>query len=321
MFTASGKAKTDAEDIAEACGFKNIGVKRTYYPIGWKTYLNILQKYTKVFCKLNKDNLVFLQHPFGWALKFLKLAKKRGNKVILLIHDLNALRDWSDEGEKEALNEADVLIVHTQAMKDWLQKMGLGKKHVVLGCFDYLYGDNVKIPAIDDGYKIAFTGNLKKSVFLDKVDLKKTKLHLYGIGIEERTLPNNVVYKGCFPPEKLASKMSEHFGLVWDGDSASTCSGQLGEYLKLIAPHKFSMYLSAGLPVIVWSESALAPFVKEHNIGLSVSSLKEMDEKIAEISPDAYDELVKNVTSIQKKLSQGDFLKEAIKKAEKILSD
>lgn len=319
MFTASGKAKSDSEDIVKK-EYKNVGLPRTFYPIGWKSYLSVIGSFAKANLTIKAESILFIQYPSSWALKYINLAHRRGNKVIVLIHDLNILRNWDSKEEEEVLKAADVLIVHTPAMKNFLKAKGFGNKSVVLGCFDYLYGKQAKIPDFNDGIKkVAFTGNLKKSEFIDKVNFEKITLNLYGIGIEERTLANGVKYIGCFPPDKLAENMNEHFGLVWDGDSVDTCSGQLGEYLKLIAPHKFSMYLSAGLPVIVWKESALAPLVKEYGIGMIVESLNEMEKKVSTITEDEYSTMVKNVERIKTKLSNGNFLIKALKEAESLI--
>ncbi|MDE6717119.1 MAG: hypothetical protein K2J70_02910 [Muribaculaceae bacterium] len=273
----------------------------------------------KVYFGIGRDGVIFLQYPTGRIQEFTNLAKRRGNKVVIIVHDLDILRNMAGEKEIEVLNAADLLIVHTPAMREYLKKKGIGREYVVLECFDYLYGSTVKIPEVAGEYKVAFTGNLTKSKFLDRVNLKNAKLHLYGIGIETRKLNNGVEYKGCFPPEQLADNMSEHFGLVWDGESPDTCAGQFGEYLKVNAPHKFSMYLSAGLPVIVWKESALAPFVGKNNIGLVVSSLSEMDERLGSISSEEYGRLLTNVSKIQKKMLSGGFLKEALKRSSEIV--
>lgn len=319
-FTASAKAKLDAEDIMVDCNILNVGQPRTDYPVSWKSYLRVITGYLKVMSRLQKNGILFLQHPFSQTLEYIKLAKRRRNKVVLLVHDLNILRDWDSSKEIEILNSADILIIHTPAMKAFLEKNNIGKEYVELECFDYLHGSKVKIPSISDGFKVAFTGNLQKSPFIDKLQLKNCKIHLYGIGIENRKVNENVEYRGCFPPEKLAENMSEHFGLVWDGESTETCSGLTGEYLKVNAPHKFSMYISAGIPVIVWDKSALAPFVQRHKIGLVVSSLEGMDEILKDIGEQEYKELSANVLEIQAKMSAGGFLKEALKKAEKIVS-
>ena len=39
-------------------------------------------------------------------------------------------------------------------------------------------------------------------------------------------------YFGSFLPDELPVALEGGFGLVWDGDSAETCSGVFGEYLR-----------------------------------------------------------------------------------------
>ena len=109
------------------------------------------------------------------------------------------------------------------------------------------------------------------------------------------------------------------FGLVWDGDSAHTCSGMYGEYLKINNPHKASLYLASGFPIIVWSQSALADFVRNNNCGIFVNSLFEIEETLKSISEGEYQELIKNSKMIGRKIRQGHYLKTAVEKCEKEL--
>lgn len=319
-FTASGKAKIDSEEIVVKSGFINCGLPQTgFRSRHFKAYFRLICSILKASFSLPNNSVVFIQHPVSQNIRYIRMAKKRGNKVVVLVHDLNTLRDWSDKNEKEVLNEADVLIVHTESMKEWLIRQGLGKKYVVLEIFDYLHGS--KVPHSEsDKYRIAFAGNLGKSEFIDSLSFKNVFLNLYGIGMEKRSPKEGVAYKGCFPPDKLAENMEADFGLVWDGDSIDTCSGQLGEYLRLIAPHKLSMYLSAGLPVIVWKESAMAKFVEENKVGITINSLSELEELATRVSSDRYDKIQKNVKAISEKLSNGEYLASALAKAAAMVS-
>jgi len=74
------------------------------------------------------------------------------------------------------------------------------------------------------------------------------------------------------------TKLKEHFGLVWDGEEIETIAGTTGEYLRYNSPHKASLYIVSGLPLIVWKESAIYELVKQYNIGFGVSNLMELDE-------------------------------------------
>ena len=106
---------------------------------------------------------------------------------------------------------------------------------------------------------------------------------------------------------------------MWDGDSPHTCSGMYGEYLKKNNPHKASLYLASGFPIIVWSQSALADFVRQNKCGILVDSLFEIAKSLESLSENDYQELIKNSKRIGKKIRNGIFLKTALEKCERNL--
>ena len=160
-------------------------------------------------------------------------------------------------------------------------------------------------------------------------DIRKTKyarqfpekpdFSIYGINFEEENLPHNVHYQGAFAPNELPNHLHGGFGLVWDGDSPHTCSGMYGEYLKMNNPHKASLYLASGFPIIVWSQSALADFVRKNQCGIIVDSLFEIAESLESLSENDYQEMIKNSKRIGKKIRNGTFLKTALEKCERNL--
>ena len=87
-----------------------------------------------------------------------------------------------------------------------------------------------------------------------------------------------------------------------------------GNYLRYNNPHKLSLYLSSGLPVIVWKDSAEANFVEKNGVGLAVNSLFELSERLEKLSQDEYLQLVTNAKNIMKKLKEGYYLKSAVNK-------
>ena len=110
--------------------------------------------------------------------------------------------------------------------------------------------------------------------------------------------------------------MNGKYGLVWVGDSIDTCKGGKGEYLKINNPHKLSLYLAVGLPVIIWDEVTEAEFVKRENVGLTVSSLYELPDKLAVISDSDYTVMKNNAARIGEKLRNGEYMTRALKTAE-----
>ena len=126
----------------------------------------------------------------------------------------------------------------------------------VLYLFDYLVASN-SILKDEDYFSICFAGNLKKSMFLKKMNQLKnvyTKYYLYGNFDTELVESESFIYGGRFDPDNI-SNIKGKWGLVWDGDGLNKCSGSMGEYLKINASHKASLYLASQKPLIVWNQS------------------------------------------------------------------
>ena len=122
-----------------------------------------------------------------------------------------------------------------------------------------------------------------------------------------------MIYKGSFKPDEVPGVLEGSFGLVWDGNTASTCGGNTGEYLRYNNPHKTSLYLASGIPVIVWSEAAMSGFVSENHVGIAVGSLYEIEEKVNAISDADYKEMKDNAIAVSAKLRSGYYFETAIK--------
>ena len=174
----------------------------------------------------------------------------------------------------------------------------------ILGCFPYLSSSECETPSLSN--EVCFAGNIDKSVFLAKFfpTIRSLKLKLFGRMEHSLELPGTVEYCGIFRPDDITA-LRGSWGLVWDGESLDSCSGTWGEYLRIIAPHKFSLYIAAGIPVIVWDKSAMARIVRERGIGLTVSSLNELEEKISIITNRQYNDMVKSISVINRNCIKG----------------
>lgn len=98
---------------------------------------------------------------------------------------------------------------------------------------------------------------------------------------------------GFVKSDDLIATAQGDFGLVWDGTSVSTCTGDFGEYLQYNNPHKTSLYIRCQLPVIIWNKAALADFVRENGIGICVDSLEELEKILNTLSEEEYAEMKK----------------------------
>ena len=314
---AGSKARLDAEKIMLEEGYQPFFQNNDSNPI-----------------TLTENDVLILQFPLLWhSLKTLiltKLLRKRKFKAYLLIHDIESLRNRSIKSfqdvkyailhflqNKTVLERVDGIIAHNDKMKAVLVQLGIPEEKIIsLEIFDYLIPD----------YEVKKTYEKRTVLLAGNFDIKKTKyarqlpdnpeFSIYGINFEEENLPKNVHYKGAFSPEELPYYLEGGFGLVWDGDSPYTCSGMFGEYLKMNNPHKASLYLASGFPIIVWRQSALSDFVTKNNCGILVDSLFEIAERLDSISNDEYEVLIRNSKKIGDNIRNGYYLKIALEKCE-----
>lgn len=336
-FTATSKAREDVNKILEKKGFetKYINVKKGN---DIKTLINNIKpsykQLKKILEELPKQSTLLFQYPFDsmsykFAKKIKEIKEKKQIKTIVLIHDLNSLRTSSKIGglyykyyikEIKFLNIFDRIICHNDKMKNYLVENNIQiDKIISLGIFDYLIEDSKRnIKNNKDYKKIIIAGNLSKEkaayVYqLPDLNIKNFYVDLYGINYTGEGL-KRINYKGSFQPDKPLEKISAGFGLIWDGSSCDKCDGNFGNYLMWNNPHKLSLAMACGIPVIVWKKSALAEFVEKNEIGIAINSLKELDNFFKKLSLDDYNRYCKNVSKINKKVVNGKFLINAIEK-------
>lgn len=323
--SAGNKAKTDIEQIMKSHGFRNVGLKQTRHRNVVVAFCCTLVSVLKgVFC-LHKGDILVLQYPLKKYYAFVcNMAHLRGCKVITLIHDLGSFRrkKLTVPQEIARLNHSDGIIVHSESMKNWLLENGIKAKLQVLEIFDYLSETQ---SSADDALmqspcRVLFVGGLSSGTndFLYKLGNAPRfyKLVLYGSGFEpDKLQQGNVDYKGFVSSDELIESARGEYGVVWYGSSLEGGCGALGEYLQYNAPHKMSLYIRCGLPVIIWEKAALASFVRKNNMGICVASLTELQDILSQIDANRYLEMKKNVLNISKKLSQGYYCLKAMRQA------
>lgn len=142
---------------------------------------------------------------------------------------------------------------------------------------------------------------------------------IYGSGFKESEVafPEKFTEHGFVTPEEFIRGVKSDFGLVWDGDSLDSCTGDFGSYLSINTPHKTSLYIRAGLPVIVWSGSAMAGFVMEKGIGFTVDRLEDINDLAGSVTPDEYARMKMNVEKVASDMARGEYFKRAYKEAVK----
>jgi hypothetical protein len=295
--------------------------------------------------------MVVLQHPTRGLtapsrdafsipnLRFLRDWTQSSQWKVLVIHDLKSLQstlfngfdkemsvaEWY-ERERILVEAASVIITHTQSMSRKILEMypSVGARMVSLSLFDYLCESDqdtswsfLPTNLNESITKIAFCGNLNASSLFGEMikDLPQApslEYHLFSptwgmpkqisrqdmvIHLEEHAsrLPGVVRGMGC------------SFGLCWWANAVMQ-----SEYLSLIAPHKASCYLAAGVPLIAPMGTYIGDFVTEQGLGVTISSLSEISELVSSISPSALHSMSLNVAKYSSKVRSGHFTRNAL---------
>lgn len=309
LHTASIVRK-DNEKILAGEGFAELKfrhVKEGSVIVKWRR----LNELVKLVLSVKKNSLVVFHLPllanaYGMLLKMLG---KRGVKTAAVIIDIDGLR-YRDENilkkEIAVLKQFTYIIAHNSAMKNFLEQYIDTGKIYTIELFDYPAGQEVlekNLPGT-----VCFAGNFEKAGFVNELDkLPGVHFNLYGPSFT-LTGKKNISYKGSFTPHELPQKLEGSFGLVWDGSSINTCD----DYLRYNNPHKLSLYIAAGMPVIVWEKSAVAKLVLENNIGITINSLQELGDKIKAMPVEEYNRMKQNTGTLRRQLIKGDFLRTAI---------
>lgn len=341
--TAGAKAPADISTIAEQLGLVEIPFEmaKHYNNINLTRIMSVgtgLRNWHRLLRTVEDGDCVIIQHPNENILvanKLIDICKqKKDCKFVALIHDMESIRqNFVDNSsmhsrnalaDEELLKKCDLLICHNDAMKAYLIDHGfLSEKIVVLGIFDYLH--NCVLP--EQRFKekrVVVAGNVMKEKCeylykLMKINNLPFALEIFGPGFSFDNTSDFIHYHGVCKPDELPEKLDGSFGLVWDGTELDCCAGNAGEYIRYNNPHKCSLFLASNMPVIIWEEAALAKFVKDNNVGITINSLMDIGRAIESISDDEYRCMVNNTKTIGEKLRAGYYFSTAIKEVEKRL--
>ncbi|URZ08146.1 hypothetical protein [Clostridium felsineum] len=337
-FNADFKAKSDIDFFLKQNQFNRVliyhGNNKFEKIISF--FINTIRNIVK---SRNKPKIVIIQYPTVKSSLF-KIYKKCINKnntiFICLIHDLECIRlgwntsnyEYKIKNEIKALNLYDYVISHNSKMSKWLKDNGAKSSVLNLNLFDYKVnlkknkGSNMESGKMNS---IVYAGNLssKKSYFLYKLnqlEFSTVKFCLYGTNFEKNKFLNssNIEYMGFYDAAELPTVIQGSYGLVWDGDDVFECSGNTGNYMRYNNPHKLSLYIASGVPVIVWNQAAIAEFVEFNNIGIVISNLSEIEEKVRNINDEQYKIMKNNIYELSKKIVKGYYIKNVINE---IISD
>jgi hypothetical protein len=320
--TAWTKARKDVQHLLRRSGYQVLEV-----PVGTSA-ADWLALYRGLRERLARHGHILIEYPFDQRKRLyglLALSRMLGVRLYGLIHDLDSLRfaDSAREREIAILRLFDGLVSHNPTMTQWLRESGIPphKRIADLNLFDYLC-EPPRGPcneqAMGGPLKVACAGNLSwgkaRYIYDPRLGtLPGVQLDLYGAFFEpERVTGRTLSYRGVFDPDRPALEDRYHFGLIWDGTAVDQCEGSYGQYMRYNNPHKLSLYVALGLPVVVWREAAIADFVQRCGVGVAVRDLRELGDIPARVSTVDYRRMADNLAPLTEAVRRGDFLHDAM---------
>ena len=274
-----------------------------------------------ILAAVSHGDIVIFQLPTWNDMKFdealaARLGNYRGVKKIFFVHDVPPLMFENAIGGLkryiDLYNQADLLIVPSREMGEYLRAKGLTvQKIVIQRMWDFLVQiDQNIVPEFRKRINFAanVTSNYRPFVrewSCDKVELAVTA----NPGEYEWAKGRNIRFLGWHNDDNLladALRKSGGFGLLWQD-----CPWWI-EYMKLNASYKRSAYLAAGIPIIVSSATAEKETILYKNLGLVVDSLDEAVEKVAGMEREQYIKMVESVGSFSQLLREGYFTRKLL---------
>jgi hypothetical protein len=205
---------------------------------------------------------------------------------VALLHDLDELRTTTTVVSRPVLRKA-AAIVSTGLLHERIPDELAGKPVSFLEIWDYRVGPAFKPGGWDPAGPILYAGTLwpLKVSWLYRPDPDRPALLLRGHGYDTARDPGcGDTFAGPFESDDPVFDPPVSWGLVWDGAKLGS-DGTEADYERINQPHKLSLYLACGLPVIVWSEGRAAEWVLRNGCGITTPSLAAIPEILARVTP------------------------------------
>ena len=303
---------------ARQLGFQELNI--TGYPNVYGNPARCRHIREAVLGVIQPGDLVVVQFPMWMHLNFQAeffdaISAMESVRMVALIHDIPTWMFTKGEEEYDCENDFwlkqlkkfDMLMVANEKEAHKLQEDGVDVPMIQMQLWDYLYSG----PRQEKKFrkKLYYVGGR------DIIDINyqgATPLYIYDKHVENRVLEcGSVTWLGRKPSDEIVSSLDGGFGIVVSENLIEKSNMNFVYYNQFNNPTKLSVYLAAGIPVIVPSKTYHAKLVREHGIGLVVDDLNEIDAVLAAMTAQDYQKMLDNIKGWQEAVSEGFFIKRA----------
>ena len=311
MISTAAVSQQNVAKVARELGFTEMALYQ--YPADSDTNEELTKRLDGITSAVRAGDLVIFQSP-SWNLPYydkrlLETIRIHPNvKVAVFIHDVITMMFEGVPEENlqpiiETYNMADLVIVPSEPMLEFLRKKGLTvEKILVQTMWDFPFDGELRTPKLRR--EIFFSGSPQRFGFLSSWNYD-IPLNLYSGG--DFVLNGQNIRLGGWKntTELLLEYTKGGFGLIWEQTAPAS-------YYMYHQPHKLSTYLAAGIPVIVQKGLAREQVILDYGLGFSVSSLKEAADIVRNITEDEYRHMVDRIKNISFLVKGGFFTKKLL---------
>lgn len=303
-------ARQNVAAIAGELGFKELPVWRYQAVSAVKSSLR--KEAARLVSAVKDNDIVVFQSPSwnqgAYDRELLKEIRRRRNiRLAVFIHDVMPMMQGGTQQDYqqviECYNLADLVIVPTEIMLDFLRKRGLTvKKTLIQPMWDLPFSEELSEPKFRR--QIIFSGpperfpfaaswnyEIPMRLFTDK------KTELKGQNVQQEGWKNTT--------ELLIEYTKGGFGLVWE-------PGDWQDYYKSSQPHKLAAYLAAGIPVIMEKGLIHEQTVLDYGLGFVAASLEEAADRVKNVTEEEYHRMADNTKHIGSLIRGGFFTKKLL---------
>lgn len=327
--SAGGKFPKDVIHIFKRNNYQHVNIHEAY------PRRDLLKASAQIFADIaslshikTKSLVVYIDQVRPRLSKYLSFVffKLKKCTVVDFLEDVDFLRNnYSDIKIKhciKTMNSCKCVISQNAKMSKELRRRGLLSKTFELNILDFL-SDVVgtsKERNIGTKWSVCYGGNLSsfQSGFIFKLPYFSSVIfNIYGPNLPSKDLPQGCKFRGTFDAENCVGNISGDWGLVWNGNNIFVDENdKKSTYYNYVCPHKLSMYILCGMPVIVYKKSAMANFVIQNKCGIVVNDLKNLDKELSKVNEKMYQELKDGTLKIANQIAVGNYTSDVINKME-----
>jgi hypothetical protein len=307
------KARNDCSKIAEQAGWTRFDTTLSGPPLA---RLIGLGRALARLARVDRSSVFLIQTPIhsGVGNNFIAYLMAIFFKTFTIVHDIDDLRGGRSNAS-ERINQISHSLIYSGKLSQHIKKQkNRIRFYTPLAMWDYIIPDEIDLTDCHRSGPIIFAGNLTphKVMWLYDRAIIRPALLLYGTNHDaSRDTGKGDRYISSFDTNAPSFEGPVGWGLVWDGAKTGK-DDDPSDYEMINQPHKFSLYVACGIPVIVWDQSHVATLVKKYGLGICVPNLESIPDAISKVTPSDYEAARNAAIEVADQLRRGHFLNTAL---------